>query len=395
MHNPPLGTVLPPPVEFDPSFQKASAPAAASLNAASRIEGYDVARAIAVLGMMLVNGWQIMLVGHGGPAWFVKFADFLYGRPAVIFVVLAGVGLSLMAKRAIESQDPKKLASVRASLIKRSIILYGMGLIFRHWWSADILHFYGVFLSTGALLLTAPTRRLWGIIFSFLFLSGVIFLVEDKTPPQLEMIIQQTGLLGNLVDDLFISGNYPVVPWFLFLIIGVWLGRHQVIGNPLLRRRLVTIALASLFFSELLCRLVPPILFGKLGLRDEGILSMLFMLNSFPMTPLFEISAVSCAILVLNLALSRPPKLFPDSFWRAMQNTGKLSLSIYILHIFLCIWLESLLRNRISPSLYQGIALSLILLFFFVTPAIADSYGSRFRRGPFEWLLRRAAENLW
>jgi len=395
MHNPPLGTVLPSPVELDPRFHKASAPAAAGLNTASRIEGYDVARAIAVLGMMLVNGWQIMLVGHGGPEWFLTLADFLYGRPAVMFVVLAGVGLSLMAKRAIESQDPNKLASVRSSLVKRSVVLYGMGLTFSHWWSADILHFYGVFLSTGALLLTAPSRRLWGIIFSFFFLSGIVFLVDDKTPPQLEIMMQQAGLLGNLVDDLLISGNYPVVPWFLFLLIGMWLGRYQVIGNPLFRRRLVTIALTGLFFSELLGRLGPSVLFGRLGLKNEGVLGMLFMLNSFPMTPLFEISAVCCAFLVLNLALTRPPVLFPDSFWRSLQNTGKLSLSIYILHIFLCIWLENLLRNRISPSLYQSLALSLILLFFFVTPAIADSYSRRFGRGPFEWLLRRVAENLW
>ena len=122
---------------------------------------------------------------------------------------------------------------------------------------------------------------------------------------------------------------------------------------------------------------------------------MLFMLNSFPMTPLFEISAVSCAIIVLQLTLTNPPLFCPPYFWRVLQNTGKLSLSIYILHIFFFLGIERMMKQWAGTGLYPGLATSVVLALLIVTPALADNYARHFDKGPFEWLLRRTAAKLW
>lgn len=396
MQNGSPGSILPPPIELGPRLHHPSTPFTASLGVSSRVEGYDVARALAVLGMILVNGRQILLFSDNAEvAWFTRIADFLYGRPAVLFVILAGIGLSLMARRAIVSREPGKLAEVRASLWRRSIILYAMGMVFMRWWGADILHFYGVFLSTAALLLTVSGKRLWGMITLLLIASGVVFLLVDVTPPGLQHWLTRAGMAGDWLDDLFFDGNYPVAPWLTFLLIGLWLGRNEVFTNPAFRRVLVKGALITLLCAELLGRVGPWLLFHTFGFKEEGVIEMLVMLNPFPMTPLFSLSAISCAVLVLCVVLSGTFSFLPAGAWRILQNTGKLSLSIYISHIFFFLWLDSWLQDWVGFRAYPSLAVLIILVTFFVIPAAADVWIRNFGRGPLEWLLRKAAARLW
>jgi uncharacterized protein len=395
MHDGSAGTVFPPPVKLGARLDNPPLPTD-SLQASKRIEGYDVARALAVLGMIVVNCRQILLTGSRKPVWFTGLADYLYGRPAVLFVILAGVGLSLMSQKAVSSGDPQKVNNVRFALIKRSIVLYIMGMFFMQWWGADILHFYGVFLSTGALLLSTSCRRLWAMITALLLSSGTVFLIMDSSMPGVQEWLSGGGMVGGWVDEVFISGNYPVFPWLMFLLFGLWLGRSSVIGDPVKRRSLLKASLLCVVCAETLGRLGPPFVFGILGLKDEGILSMLFMLNSFPMTPLFAISATGCGILVLIASLTGPWSLFSVKGWKMLQNTGKLSLTIYISHIFLFLWLDGWLRNRISGEIYPIAAVSLILAFCLLTPVAAEIWSRYYRRGPFEWFLRQtAAIRLW
>jgi len=336
------------------------------------------------------------MTGSRKPAWFTGLADYLLGRPAVLFVILAGVGLNLISQKAISSGVQQKVNNLRFKLIKRSIVLYLMGMLFLQWWGADILHFYGVFLSAGVLLLSTSSRRLWAMIAILLFSSGIVFLIMDSSMPGIQEWLIAGGKVGEWVDEVLISGNYPVFPWLMFLLIGLWLGRPSVMGDSTRRRSLLKASLFCVAVAETLGRLGPPLLFGLLGLKDQGFLGMLFMLNSFPMTPLFAISAAGCGILVLIASLSGPWPHFSVRGWKMLQNTGKLSLSIYVGHIFLFLWLESWLKNRVSSEIYPMVAVSLILVFCMLTPIFSDIWGRNFRRGPLEWLLRRAAElRLW
>lgn len=64
-----------------------------------RIIGIDLARALAVIGMILVN-FKIVFGENG----IKSFVDILEGKAAATFVVLAGFGLALMTKSAIKKK---------------------------------------------------------------------------------------------------------------------------------------------------------------------------------------------------------------------------------------------------------------------------------------------------
>ena len=150
-----------------------------------RVAGYDLARALAFLGMVFINYWALVEDPNACPAWLVAILNNIQGRSAATFVVLAGIGLSLLSRRAYLKHDTAGIAADRAVLLGRASFFFIIGMIHSTVWPADILHFYGIYLAIGAFLLSSPNRRLWAlaiiipVAFS-LFMMGTIFLEVMK-----------------------------------------------------------------------------------------------------------------------------------------------------------------------------------------------------------------------
>ena len=104
-----------------------------------RIIGIDVARALAVIGMIIVN-FKVVF-GDNGLVWVKSFASVFDGKAAATFVVLAGVGLALMTNSALRNNDRQKLKTARKRIAKRALFLFSVGLSYIVIWPADILHF--------------------------------------------------------------------------------------------------------------------------------------------------------------------------------------------------------------------------------------------------------------
>ena len=83
-----------------------------------RIVGIDVARALAVIGMIIVN-FKVVF-GQSGRHWLKTAVSIFDGKAAATFVVLAGVGLALMTNSAIKNNDLTKLKRARIRIIKRA-----------------------------------------------------------------------------------------------------------------------------------------------------------------------------------------------------------------------------------------------------------------------------------
>lgn len=83
----------------------------------TRIAGYDFARALAIFGMVAINFKYIMRAQDNGPEWFIWFMSLLDGRAAAIFVMLAGVGLSLLSRKARIANDLDGMRKNRKSLV--------------------------------------------------------------------------------------------------------------------------------------------------------------------------------------------------------------------------------------------------------------------------------------
>ena len=91
----------------------------------SRIEGYDVARSLAIFGMVVVNFKTTMGAERLGPEGLIRVLNLLDGRAAALFVVLAGVGISLLSRTARQTNDHLLLGQHRRLLLKRALILFG------------------------------------------------------------------------------------------------------------------------------------------------------------------------------------------------------------------------------------------------------------------------------
>ena len=137
-----------------------------------RIVGIDVARALAVFGMIVVN-FKIVF-GKNGNEWLTMLSGIFDGKAAATFVVLAGVGIALMTRSAIQDEKAEKLKNARIKIAKRAVFLFVVGLSYIAIWPADILHFYGVYMLLTLLLLTKSPKTILisalVLIFSYPFL---------------------------------------------------------------------------------------------------------------------------------------------------------------------------------------------------------------------------------
>jgi uncharacterized membrane protein YeiB len=102
-----------------------------------RVTGFDLAGALAIFGMVIVN-FKIVMNAETGNMLLMNFAGAFEGRASALFVILAGVGVIFMTNKARESSDGALVLKNRLSLIKRGLSLIAIGLVFTPIWEADI-----------------------------------------------------------------------------------------------------------------------------------------------------------------------------------------------------------------------------------------------------------------
>ena len=203
-----------------------------------RVIGYDLARALAIFGMVVVNFKIVMGAEQNGPTWLVDFIGLLDGRAAATFVVLAGAGLSLLAQKGRTMRDDDRLAQDRRTLLKRALFLFIVGLLYTPIWPADILHFYGVYIAIAAFLLATPARQIWSYSGALVLVFVVLFFNLNYDQGWDWKTLEYDGFWTPLgmVRHLFYNGFHPVIPWLAFLFVGNVLGRQDM-GDPAIRRR--------------------------------------------------------------------------------------------------------------------------------------------------------------
>ena len=190
----------------------------------ARLRGVDVARAVAVLGMVAVHfGPNPLPETFGGDLYGV-----FRGRASVLFVLLAGVGVALLARRGTGWR-------VRGRLLTRGALLLPLGMWLQ---GLDhnvlvILQYYAVYFLFAALLLSAPGWLIFiGIGFS-LTLGPMLYLVGFDATPRLfaEGYAAFGEPVGAVFYDLLLSGAYPLATWAAPLLFGILLGRLDLTSS--------------------------------------------------------------------------------------------------------------------------------------------------------------------
>src|SRR5260221_6244762 len=187
------------------------------MQAKKRIEGFDLARALALFGMVVVHFVLVMSYEEHDPAWLRTMVDLLDGRAAALFIILAGIGTSLRTRgdAAPLAGDPEEGDAVdlrqvaRRILVRRGIFLLVAGFLNLVIWKGDILRVYGVSLIVAAGLIDASNRRLLQTALSFLLAFVVLMgLFDYDTHWNWDELIygdiwSPAGIVRNLLYDGF------------------------------------------------------------------------------------------------------------------------------------------------------------------------------------------------
>ena len=339
---------------------------------AGRLPGYDVARAIAVLGMIMVDVRHELLAYHGSASLLWLF-DSLEGKAAALFVLLAGVGLSLRTHRREEEYEP---VPDHRPLVERALLLIGLGLLLLHLWEYDILHFHGVYLLLAIPLLHARSRTLWLLAVAAVWMAVVL-------ARQLDWEVQPTLTPSGVVRHVFFNGLYPVFPWIAFVLVGMAIGRLEL-GVPRVRRRTLAIALAIATFTFMVDA------FGRYEQQHHvlGLGGYADWLLTWPRAPrpLFVLSGSAIAVATICGCIELSQRHAESRRVLALVATGQLAITIYVIHVvaILVPLAHGFLRGqRIELALAYAVACYGAMM------AFAFWWRRRWYRGPLEALMRQ------
>ncbi|QZY29988.1 heparan-alpha-glucosaminide N-acetyltransferase domain-containing protein [Nocardioides coralli] len=366
-----------------------------------RLVGLDVARALALLGMVATHVLAPRTPA-GDLAWPQAVAG---GRAAALFAVLAGVSLALASGRTRPVRGRERWAAT-TGLAVRAVLIAVLGLALGGLESgiAIILTYYGVLFLLGLPFLGLGARGLAVLAAAWLVAAPVVsHWVRPELPerrfgsPSLEQLEQPT----LLVSELLLTGYYPVLPWLAYLFAGMALGRSDlgrrkvqaaVAGGGLL------LAVTSSWLSGVLVegRLGEETLeraaFGLFGNTPAGEgWEWLLVVSPHSSTPFDLAHTIGTSLLVIAVALLLVGVL-PVGWRRPVAvwfGAGTMTLTLYSLHVVMK-------TDAVWPPEEPG-SMGYHVLVLGLVGAVFTFFGWR---GPLEWLvglptrlLRRLAGN--
>ncbi len=371
-----------------------SRPAAASPGT-GRLDAIDLARGLALVGMMFV---------HLGPRWVGEDPPWgqmiASGRAAPLFAMLAGVALSIVHRR-----DPDGAGSVRATCVRAFVLLLiGLGL-----GSLDdmpvyvILAFYAVLIVVALPFrgLSARSLVLLGLAWAVIAPVLLLWLQIEHVP----VISDQAELSDvwppwSLLTELLVWGAYPAAVWMAYLLVGLGVGRLD------LRRARVALAVAGGGTVLLAGSLVAGGIAISRGVFDDGYgkgRRQLFVRSSYPYElptwrelwlvgehtsrPLNVLGAIGSALLVIGLCglVVRVP--WARLLLLPLRRAGAMTLTLYTVHV-LWSWRLAVHANDTQDQTYVLGSTGDWLLQVVVLLGAATLWLQLARRGPLEAGIR-------
>jgi uncharacterized protein len=355
-----------------------------------RVTGFDLARALAIFGMVIVN-FKIAMNAEAGNLLLMSFTGLFEGRASALFVILAGVGVTFLTNKARESCDGAVVLKNRLSLIKRGLLLIAIGLVYTPIWEADILHFYGFYFLIAAGIFTVSNKALIFIsaIIMLIFPVLMLFLNYEQNWNWSTLTYEKFWSFDGMIRHILFNGFHPVFPWAAFLIFGMWLGR-QDLSQSLIRNKLLAWSLITLLVTECSFYLIRATIGGgsALEMTYEEVI-FLFSTSIIPPLPQYIISAGSSAVVVLVACLYFSERFSESNINKWLYKTGQLSLTLYVAHVIIGMGL----LEAIGRLENQTINFSLLSALTFCICGIVFSvvWLKFFKTGPLEWIFRKVA----
>ncbi|WP_151640675.1 hypothetical protein [Corynebacterium sp. 11A] len=269
-----------------------------------RVDGLDIARALAIIGMMYAH------TVHHGPSVLTDLSD---GYPSTLFAVLSGITLAIILDR-----HDRSVATIRGvALIAVSIILTPFsGAI------AIVLGTIGVAQILLAPIAQCSTRRL-------LLLTVVLVFTGPLLQEALIMSTSPVGLIGD--------GVYPLPAWLAYTLIGVLLARVYWARALLwcIPAGVGAVLARSLLFDHADPSLAPA------GMADSPLFAALqsYLLPLPHSGSIGDVLGTGFAAVAVIVAL-RYTHFYP------LQAFGSMALTVYVTHVLL----SAPMTAAINPS---------------------------------------------
>lgn len=354
----------------------------------------DVARAVAMIGVVILNYHASL---NGTLAWapiypsqwerlFNPGTGVLTTRFAAVFVLVAGIGVSLMTRVSRESNDPALLNRDRLRLLRRGVLLYAVGYVLQWVWPGTILFYYGAFFIVAAFIFSAPRWQILTVGIVATFASAVIawWRVEQSFTGNLTSWLTPTNVDSprNLLIRTFISYTHPLFPWLLFFIGGIILGRH-LHRLAELRPRLMLWSGGILAATYL----INTVFVAEISTTNhERLIATILSTRPYDRGLLYSIGTMASSLLALCILSIIVDSLGENSVVNMLAQAGQMSLSIYLAHIFFF----NLIVHRAHLVGATGLdtAFGLALVFYVIAIPISALWRTHVGRGPAEILYR-------
>ena len=181
-----------------------------------RLAGLDVARGLAVLGMFVAHVYTPDPVTGTDPLTWAWVFD---GRSSILFATLAGVSLAIMSGRT-HPLDGIPALQARMRILVRAILIFALGELLTMLGTpvAVILQVYAVLFVLALPFLRWSPRQLF-------VLAGVSAVALPFVTALVAATLTWSQLGVVSLTELFVTGTYPAMIWFTFVVLGLAIGR--------------------------------------------------------------------------------------------------------------------------------------------------------------------------
>ncbi|WP_182524330.1 heparan-alpha-glucosaminide N-acetyltransferase domain-containing protein [Nocardioides dongkuii] len=358
-----------------------------------RLVGLDVARCVALLGMVATH-----VLDERDPDGTLTLGQWLAGgRASALFAVLAGVTLALSTGGRTPVAGRERAARTVGIVVRALLVaVLGLALALADSGLAVILTYYGLLFCVGAVFVGLRTRALLVLAAAWVVVVPVLSHAVRPHLPERgydSPAFDQLAEPGQLASELLLTGYYPVLPWVAYLLVGMALGRADL-GSRRVQATLagsgLALAVVATQVSHALTDRWPAIP----GLPDEvatgtggttpadGPWSWLLVVAPHSATPFDLVQTIGSALLVIGgcLLLVGALPAVPREAVRVFFGAGTMTLTLYSLHVLLR---TERLWPPEEPSAYVWHVLVLL--------GIGSAYAALRRPGPLERAVSAAS----
>jgi len=308
----------------------------------------DLLRAIALIGMILIN-FKVVMFHQPGSSGIVDWQlSFLEGKFAALFVILSGF---VFYSKNLKFNNIKVL------------ILFIIGMLNQIIFPADIIHYYSLFFFFGFFLLNKSLNtQLIALVFVAIistYLTNNINHLENWNKVTLEY--PHFWSIKGFLSNTFLDGWHPFFPWFIFFQWGMILKKFKDYKRLVLGSLVVIIS--------------------------YGLLQSNLSLSPIPINMNYIVFSCALWTLLISCTHLMRAQVQKMNSLKLISKTGQMTLTHYFFHIYIGLGifdeLGTLEVQNINTVFLRVAIYTLVTLIFSII------WLRFYKRGPLELCLKR------